>query len=34
MLAQAGLAPDGSHATADQRTRDYGDSRWGKPTQD
>jgi hypothetical protein len=34
MLGQAGLAPDGSPTTADERTRDYGDNRWGKPTQD
>jgi hypothetical protein len=34
MLSQAGLAPDGSPAVGDQRTRDYGDDRWGKPTQD
>jgi len=34
MLTQAGLAPDGSPAVVDERTRDYGDDRWGKPTQD
>ena len=34
MLQQAGLAPDGSPAVDDERTRDYGDDRWGKPTQD
>jgi hypothetical protein len=34
MLSQAGLAPDGSPAVGDQRTRDYGDDRWGKPRQD
>jgi hypothetical protein len=34
MLAQAGLAPDGSPGVTDQRTRNYGDDRWGKPTQD
>ena len=34
MLAQSGLAPDGSHGVDDERTRDYGDNRWGKPTQD
>ncbi len=32
MLAEAGLAPDGSSGTADERQRDHGDSRWGKPT--
>lgn len=34
MLEQAGYAPDGSPAVEDERTRDYGDDRWGKPTQD
>src|ERR1044072_1551803 len=34
MLAQAGLAPDGAPAVEDELTRDYGDERWGKPTQD
>ncbi len=29
MLTEAGLAE--SSATEDERTRDYGDSRWGKP---
>ena len=32
MLTGAGLGPDGAAATADERDRDYGDSRWGKPT--
>jgi hypothetical protein len=32
MLTQAGLAPGGEGGTEDQRDRDYGDSRWGKPT--
>lgn len=32
MLSEAGFAPDGTGATDDQRDRDYGDSRWGKPT--
>ncbi len=32
MLAQAGLGPDGEGATGNRRVRDYGDSRWGKPT--
>jgi hypothetical protein len=32
MLSEAGLAPDGSPGVADQRERDHGDSRWGKPT--
>jgi len=34
MLAQAGLEPGGDGAVADARSRDYGDSRWGKPTED
>lgn len=34
MLAQTGLAPDGSDAVSDERGRNYGDDRWGKPTQD
>ena len=32
MLKQAGFAPDGSPAIADQRERDQGDGRWGEPT--
>ncbi len=32
MLTEAGLAPDGAPGTGDQRDRDHGDSRWGKPT--
>ena len=32
MLTEAGYAPEGAGATEDQRDRDYGDSRWGKPT--
>jgi hypothetical protein len=32
MLTQAGLAPDGSAAIADQSARDHGDGRWGEPT--
>ncbi len=32
MLTEAGLAPDGVPGTEDQRDRDHGDSRWGKPT--
>ncbi len=32
MLTEAGLAPDGTPGTVDQRDRDHGDSRWGKPT--
>lgn len=32
MLTEAGLAPGGQGATGDERSRDYGDSRWGKPT--
>ena len=31
MLTEAGYAP-GSDAVGDERDRDYGDSRWGKPT--
>jgi hypothetical protein len=31
MLTEAGLAPDGAPAVDDQRSRDYGDSRWGEP---
>ena len=34
MLSQAGLEPGGEDEVADQRSRDYGDSRWGKPTED
>ncbi|MDP9189855.1 MAG: type II toxin-antitoxin system HicA family toxin [Actinomycetota bacterium] len=33
MLTQAGLNPDGSEAVQDERDRDHGDSRWGKPTE-
>ena len=32
MLTEAGMAPDGSPAVADERDRDHGDNRWGKPT--
>jgi hypothetical protein len=31
MLANAGLGPAGSAPARDQRSRDYGDSRWGEP---
>jgi hypothetical protein len=31
MLAQAGLGPAGGPALSDERSRDYGDSRWGEP---
>jgi hypothetical protein len=31
MLAQAGLGPEGGAPAADERTRDYGDGRWGEP---
>jgi hypothetical protein len=31
MLREAGLAPDGAAEVADERTRDFGDSRWGEP---
>ena len=34
ILAQAGLATDGSAPVSDERTRNYGDDRRGKPTQD
>lgn len=32
MLTQAGYAPDGPGAVGDERRRDHGDSRWGKPS--
>jgi hypothetical protein len=32
MLKQAGFAPDGSPAIADQSARDHGDGQWGEPT--
>jgi hypothetical protein len=32
MLKQAGFAPDGSSAIADQSARDHGDGQWGEPT--
>lgn len=32
MLKQAGCAPDGSPAIADQRARDHGDGQWGEPS--
>jgi len=31
MLDQAGLRPGGGEAVTDQRSRDYGDGRWGEP---
>jgi hypothetical protein len=31
MLKQAGFAPDGSPAIADQSRRDHGDGQWGEP---
>lgn len=34
MLRQAGLAPGGGEAVEDERDRNYGDERWGKPTED
>jgi hypothetical protein len=34
MLSQAGLEPGSPEVTEDERDRDYGDSRWGKPTED
>jgi hypothetical protein len=32
MLTEAGLAPGNSSPLPDERDRDHGDSRWGKPT--
>ena len=32
MLTQAGFAPHGSQAVADQSARDHGDGQWGEPT--
>jgi hypothetical protein len=32
MLTQAGFAPDGSPAVADESARDHGDGQWGEPT--
>jgi hypothetical protein len=32
MLTQAGFAPDGPPAIADQSSRDHGDGQWGEPT--
>lgn len=32
MLTQAGFSPDGEPGVEDQRDRNFGDSRWGKPT--
>jgi hypothetical protein len=32
MLSEAGFNPDDPTVTEDERTRDHGDSRWGKPT--
>jgi hypothetical protein len=31
MLKQAGFAPDGSPAVADESARDHGDGQWGEP---
>jgi hypothetical protein len=31
MLKQAGFDPGGSPEVEDERTRDYGDNRWGEP---
>lgn len=31
MLTQAGYAPGGGDGVDDERDRNYGDSRWGKP---
>jgi hypothetical protein len=32
MLSEAGYAPGKPDAVADERSRNYGDSRWGKPS--
>jgi hypothetical protein len=32
MLKQAGYAPDGTPAIADETARDHGDGQWGEPT--
>jgi hypothetical protein len=32
MLKEAGYEPGGPGAVEDERSRDHGDSRWGKPT--
>jgi hypothetical protein len=32
MLSGAGLSPSGAPASPDERSRDYGDGRWGLPT--
>jgi hypothetical protein len=32
MLTQAGFAPEGSPAVADQSARDHGDGQWGEPS--
>lgn len=32
MLTEAGMAPDGADPTEDERDRNHGDSRWGRPT--
>jgi hypothetical protein len=32
MLTQAGFAPEGAPAVADQSARDHGDGQWGEPT--
>jgi hypothetical protein len=32
MLTQAGYSPEALGATDNERDRNYGDSRWGKPT--
>jgi hypothetical protein len=31
LLRRAGLAPGGAPAIGDERSRDFGDSRWGSP---
>jgi hypothetical protein len=32
MLSGAGFSPDGAPAVPDERSRDYGDGRWGAPS--
>jgi hypothetical protein len=32
MLKQAGFVPGGGPPSADERSRDHGDGRWGEPT--
>jgi hypothetical protein len=32
MLREAGFSPDGAESLPDERSRNYGDNRWGLPT--